>query len=112
MVVNVRNLTAGWQTDQRYVYIGRPGGNSNQHFGNPFTHKPGTKASVVVGSRQEAVQAFDDWLDGTKWQHVEPARRLWILSHLHIIKNKNPVCWCAPKACHGDVPERRSKELS
>lgn len=82
------------------VYIGRGQGSI---FGNPFTHKEGTQAQVVVGSRAEAVQAFRDWLAGVAYQDVEPERRRAILDAIPTLKGKVLGCWCAPLACHGDV---------
>lgn len=82
------------------VYIGRGQGSI---FGNPFTHKEGTQAAVVVGSRAEAIQAFRDWLAGVAWQDVEPERRQAILDAIPSLKGKVLGCWCAPLACHGDV---------
>lgn len=82
------------------VYVGRGNGSI---FGNPFTHKEGTQASVVVGSRAEAIQAFRDWLAGAAYQDVEPERREAILASIFMLKGKVLGCWCAPWACHGDV---------
>jgi hypothetical protein len=82
------------------VYIGRGKGSI---FGNPFTHKQGTQAAVVVGSRAEAIQAFRDWLAGVAYQEIEPERRQAILDAITTLKGKVLGCWCAPLACHGDV---------
>jgi hypothetical protein len=82
------------------VYIGR---GHDSIFGNPFTHKENTAAKIVVGSREEAVQAFRDWLAGTAYQEVEPERRQAILDAIPTLKGKVLGCWCAPLACHGDV---------
>lgn len=64
------------------VYIGRP-----SPFGNPF----------VIGR------------DGTREEVVEKYRN-WILKQPELIekvkkelKGKNLVCFCSPKACHGDI---------
>lgn len=84
------------------IYIGRER-NSRFHFGNPFTHKEGTLASVVLKSRAEAVQTYRDWLNGSKWQSIEPERRTWILANLPKLRNKRLGCFCKPLACHGDV---------
>ena len=94
------SLVVHCQRAHHDVYIGRGQGSI---FGNPFTHKEGTQASVVVGSRAEAVQAFRDWLAGTAWQDVEPERREAILASIPLLKGKVLGCWCAPLACHGDV---------
>ncbi|MFZ2361902.1 MAG: DUF4326 domain-containing protein [Anaerolineae bacterium] len=82
------------------VYVGRGNGSI---FGNPFTHKQGTQAAVAVGSRDEAIQAFRDWLAGVAYQEIEPERRQAILDAIPTLKRKVLGCWCAPLACHGDV---------
>lgn len=84
------------------VYIGRKSGHEF-HFGNPFTHKTGTQASVVVGSREEAVSDYAAWLNGDLYQEIEPERRKWILAQIPSLVNKRLGCYCAPQACHGDV---------
>lgn len=85
------------------VYIGRPKGKEQFHFGNPFTWKAGTKASVVLPEGTDCIEAFREWLEGTDYQDVEPERRQWILDNLHTLKGKTIACWCKPLACHGDV---------
>jgi len=63
------------------VYIGRP-----SKWGNPFE----------IGR------------DGTREQVIEKYRA-WILTQPHLmaalpeLRGKVLGCWCAPKACHGDV---------
>jgi hypothetical protein len=85
------------------VYIGR-----GSVYGNPFTHLPlaNTQAIVQVGSVDEAVKAYRDWLDGDpKWAHIEPDRRLAILAKIPTLKDDDVLgCYCRPRhACHGDV---------
>ena len=92
------------------VYIGRPPGDANLHYGNPFSDKPGNKADVRVASRDEAVARFASWLDGTTDHDVNPERRAWILDHLPELRGKVLGCWCAPQACHGDVLARLANE--
>jgi len=76
---------------ERYdVYIGRP-----SKWGNPFSHKQGTRAEFVVNSRQEAVTAYRKWI-------TEGDGR-YLLHHLHELTGKTLGCWCKPNACHGDV---------
>jgi hypothetical protein len=80
------------------VYIGRPG-----KFGNPFTHKDGTRAQVKVASREEAVEKYRDYALNNKE----------IMDSLHELKGKVLGCWCAgpdglttsdvPFRCHGQV---------
>lgn len=84
------------------VYIGREKG-TNKHFGNPFSHKRDTLATIVLPTREDAIQAFSDWLSGKDYQEVEPEHRQWILDNLHTLKGKTLLCWCAPLPCHGDV---------
>lgn len=74
------------------VYIGRP-----SKWGNPFTHKPqgSTLAQHVVGSREEAVEAYRRWITSGAGQYL--------LKDLHELKGKTLGCWCSPNACHGDV---------
>lgn len=76
------------------VYIGR-----GSPWGNPFTHMKGTKATHIVGSRAEAVVAFDAALS--------PEDRKLIKREL---KGKHLVCFCSPLPCHGDVLLRIANE--
>ena len=48
-------LVVHCKTDQFDVYIGR--GKTQDHYGNPFSHKKGTLAKVQVGTIKESV----DW---------------------------------------------------
>lgn len=83
------------------VYVGKPANPALWHYGNPF------------GKGEEAVQAFDDWLNGFAHQDIEPERRLWILNSLPSLAGKVLGCWCvtpeAPDApCHGRSLARRA----
>lgn len=73
------------------VYIGR-----GSKWGNPFTHKQGTKAQWVVGSVEEAIQKYVEWL----------AEQEDLLKQIHELEGKILGCWCKIKGdepCHGDV---------
>lgn len=72
------------------VYIGRP-----SKWGNPFTHiaDRNTRAEFVVGSRDEAIAAYCDWIQ------TQPQ----LLAALRELQGKTLGCWCKPQACHGDV---------
>lgn len=85
------------------VYIGRPADDAPMHYGNPFAIKDGTKATVILPSRNEAIAAFYNWLAGEAWQDIEPTRRVWIVANLPTLRGKVLGCWCAPQSCHGDV---------
>lgn len=71
------------------VYIGRPG-----PWGNPFSHQAGTLANFRVASREEAIQRYEAWLLAQPDLVARVKREL---------RGKILGCWCAPKACHGDV---------
>lgn len=63
------------------VYIGRP-----SEWGNPFEiGKDGTRKQVIAKYRE--------YLLG----------RPELLAMLPLLKGKRLGCWCAPRACHGDV---------
>lgn len=64
-----------------YVYIARP-----SKWGNPF---------ILYGEqfRDEVVAQYEQYLMDSPE----------LLAQLGELKGKNLVCYCAPKACHGDV---------
>lgn len=70
------------------VYIGR-----GSKWGNPFSHMNGTKADFIVGSRDEAVAAYKEWIK------TQPH----LLADLKSLKGKTLCCFCKPKSCHGDI---------
>jgi hypothetical protein len=70
------------------VYIGRP-----TQWGNPFSHKAGTKAQFRVATREEAVESYREWIK------TQPK----LLADLESLRGKRLACWCKPKACHGDI---------
>ena len=72
------------------VYIGRP-----SKWGNPFTHKEGTKAEFILPTRAEAIEAYRKWITEGDGKHL--------LNDLHELKGKTLGCWCKPQSCHGDV---------
>lgn len=71
------------------VYIGRP-----SVWGNPFSHLHKTLAQVKVASREEAISKYKEWLVKQP-ELVEKAKKE--------LKGRVLGCWCAPKACHGDI---------
>ena len=64
------------------VYIGRP-----SKWGNPFV-------IGKDGTREEVITKYRAWLLARPAK-VETAKRE--------LAGKDLVCFCAPKACHGDV---------
>lgn len=63
------------------VYIGR-----GSAWGNPFV-------IGKHGDRDEVLQKYREWL----------INQPHLLKHLHTLRGKKLVCFCAPKACHGDL---------
>jgi hypothetical protein len=72
------------------VYIGRP-----SKWGNPYSHKPESIASILVESREEAIELYREWITKGEGQNL--------LLQLNELKGKTLGCWCKPHACHGDV---------
>ena len=72
------------------VYIGRP-----SKWGNPYSHKDDTIAKYKVATRQEAIEAYRDYILNGEGKHL--------LEDLHELEGKVLGCWCKPKSCHGDI---------
>lgn len=67
------------------VYVGRP-----SRWGNPFSHKPGTKARYRVADRTEAIASYRRWL----WEEIRAGRVQ--LEELAALDGKTLGCWCSP----------------
>lgn len=75
--------------DEDYdVFIGRP-----SIWGNPYSHKEGTSAKWVVGSRKEAIEKYREYIQ------TQPK----LLNQVHKLRGKTLGCFCKPSMCHGDV---------
>lgn len=74
------------------VYIGR-----GSKWGNPFSHKDGTKAEYKVETREEAVANYKVYL----WHKIQNG----FITHddLASLHGKRLGCFCKPQSCHGDV---------
>ena len=72
------------------VYVGRP-----SKWGNPYSHKEGTLAEFKTETRQEAIEAYRDYILNGKGVHL--------LNDLGELEGKTLGCWCKPQACHGDI---------
>ena len=70
------------------VYVGR-----GSKWGNPYSHKEGTLAEQVVGSRSVAIRKYEEYLLSNKD----------LMESLPDLKGKTLGCWCKPKSCHGDI---------
>jgi hypothetical protein len=70
-------------------------------YGNPFSHKPGTRAKFLVATREEAIQKFEEYLLG------RPSLLKMVREHL---RGKVLACWCWPDKCHAQVLARIANE--
>lgn len=77
------------------VYIGR-----GSIWGNPFSHKDGTKAVYKVETREESIEKYREWIV------TQPQ----LMSSLKILRGKTLGCFCKPQPCHGDVLAELVKE--
>jgi len=85
-VVHCKEATFG-----SFIYVGRP-----TKWGNKFTHKNGTAAQFIVSSREEAVEAFENWIMSDEQASLRESAKVEL-------KGKDLGCWCAPLACHAEV---------
>ena len=106
-----RQRTKGWRMPEGAVYVGRP-----TKWGNPFAI--GTVinriamgrsviAEVKVINREQAAEAYRQWLDGRPMLHgghdlaPPPPSKGDIRERL---RGLNLACWCPlDQACHADV---------
>lgn len=70
------------------IYIGRP-----SKWGNPFSHKIGTRAKFLVSSVDEAVEKYEEYARNNPE----------IMNFLDELDGKILGCWCTPQKCHGDI---------
>jgi hypothetical protein len=74
------------------VYIGR-----GSKWGNPYSHKSGTKVLYRVNCRQESIEMFKKYL----WNEIKCGRIT--LQDLLSLDGEVLGCYCKPQNCHGDV---------
>ena len=67
--------------NDKYCYIGRP-----SKFGNPLKMNNESEREKVVSQFREYAYSNQ-----------------WILDNINMLTGKEIGCYCAPKACHGDV---------
>lgn len=94
--VGTRKLVVHCKKEPFDVYIGRP-----SEWGNPFSDKPKSRAEVRVDTREEAIACYEEWVK-TQPEMIEKIKRE--------LKDKVLGCWCAPRACHGDVLAKIANE--
>lgn len=93
-----RTLVVHCKKSSYDVYIGRGQGSK---WGNPFSHKHGTKAQFIVPTVEEAIQKYEIWL----------LQQPHLMAALGELKGKVLGCWCKPGPCHGDVLARLADSL-
>lgn len=90
-VIHIRDVPDGWvQSDEPgipFVYIGRPG-----VFGNPYRLRKDTPRA-----RERLLRRYRRWL-WCRLSHDAQFTR-WV----RMLAGTTLVCYCKPKACHGDV---------
>ncbi len=77
---------------EQIIYIGRP-----SVLGNPF-------AMSKESDREDVISKYRDWLRARYAEHGDVYKELQRLAMLE--RDGKPLalqCWCAPRACHGDV---------
>ena len=89
-ILNKRDV--GRKLGENQVYIGRP-----SPYGNPFRLRN-------EGERNQVIDEFEKYLKRSIKKGTITKREI---AALH---GKDLVCWCAPKACHGDVLERYAEK--
>jgi len=76
----------GWTRDtETSVYIGRP-----SQFGNPFR-------MWTQDDRADVIAKYEKWFNDRIAEDKDFRKSVLALS------GKDLACWCAPRACHGDV---------
>lgn len=84
-----------WVSDERFVYIGRPGQGLAGEWGNPFNRK----------DHLTNIRNYRSWLEAQLLEDQSWRRRfigLW---------GYGLMCFCAPKSCHGDVMVEKLDKL-
>lgn len=79
------------------VYIGR-----GSKWGNPFTHLANTKAEHQLETREDAMNAYRDWI----------GKQTDLLGAIRELQGKTLCCFCKPQACHGDVLSEYANTLT
>lgn len=70
------------------IYIGR-----GSFWGNPFSHLTKSNAIYKVGTREEAIEKYMEWLlDNPN-----------VLKRVPMLKDKVLGCYCDPLPCHGHI---------
>jgi hypothetical protein len=85
------------------IYIGR-----GSVFGNPYSHLESEHPTVLCRDREESLEKYNEWFTGVVTgcgcKHKSLHQKLReIIVKLRMGEEVNLVCFCKPKACHGDT---------
>jgi hypothetical protein len=81
------------------VYIGRP-----TVLSNPFSHRPENPGTILVPDRETAIEMYRVYLvDKINLCDPPVTQELLRLADIAFQTDLELGCFCAPKACHGDV---------
>ncbi|MND85526.1 hypothetical protein D3C80_774550 [compost metagenome] len=89
IVVNKNRIN---MDDPDVVYIWR-----GSIWGNPYSHKEGTKAIFKVDTVAEAIAQYRQHL----WRQIKAGEVT--IEMLKGLDGKRLACYCAPNPCHGNV---------
>ena len=93
-----RQRTEGWSKPLGSICCTRPG-----LLGNIFTKEDAERAGYA-DTQVGAVEMHRLWLDGVKYQDVEPERRLKVIERLSKIGGRHLLCFChGSQPCHVDT---------
>jgi hypothetical protein len=97
-VVNYNNYPSQKQLDENFsnqwIYVGRADSTSGLRqspLGNPYT--------VEEHGRGDAIELYRRWL----WERINEGDIKTLTALSQISDDSVLVCWCKPKACHGEV---------
>ena len=100
--MEVKTTVVHCQKQKYDIYIGRHSNPAIGKWGNPFSHREGTKAEFVVKNRTEAIAKYKEWI----------LQRPKMMEDLIELKGKRLGCWCTyseeyrvgdPLVCHGQI---------
>ena len=79
-------------------------------LGNPFSHLEKSIAQFKVGSRQEAIEKYEEWFDEQP-ENSEVKQEFYKLVEKYKTEGSLVlICWCAPLSCHGHILSKKILE--
>lgn len=95
-VIHIKSAPAQFQTNPKYVYIGRAREGFESKYGNPHPVGFPCKTCKTTHERGAGVVAFKKDFDRLIADE-------WYREKIEALRGKVLVCFCKPNACHGDV---------